>query len=170
MKRWIFLITLGVLGGLLFRQCGIEGIYIATPSMEPTLPVGTRYFVDKFTTIFRAPKRREIIVFPSPVEEDKDLVKRVIGLPGETIQIKDKMVLINGQPLDEPYVKFKRKEEILLGDNIPEMKIPEDSYFVMGDNRDESGDSATWKDSKTGDPIYFISKKQIKARLMNVLK
>ena len=170
MKRWLFLILLGVGGGFLFREFAFEGIYVATPSMEPTLPVGTHYFADKFSFFFRAPRRGEIVVFASPVEEGKDLVKRTIGLPGETIGIKDKTVYINGQALAEPYVKYKRKNEILVGDNIPEMKIPEDSFFVLGDNRDESGDSATWKDPKTGEPIYFIQKEKIKGRLMNVLE
>jgi signal peptidase I len=170
MKRWIFLITLGLAGGLLFRQVGFEGIYVATPSMEPTLPVGTHYFADKFTFFFRSPRRGEIVVFASPVEEGKDLIKRTIGLPGETIRIKDKTVYINGRSLSEPYVKYKRKTEILVGDNIAEIKIPDDSFFVLGDNRDESGDSATWKDPKSGEPIYFIPQGRIKGRLLNVLE
>ena len=168
MKRWLFLISPGLAGGLLFRQFAFEGIYIATSSMEPALPVGTHYFADKFSFFFRDPGRGEIIEFSSPVEEGKDLVKGVIGLPGETIRVNDKRVYINGQILQEPYAKYKRKDEALVGDNIPEMKIPGGSYFVLGDNRDESGDSATWKDPKTGQPVYFVQKEKIKGRLMNV--
>ena len=170
MKRWLFLIALGVGGGLIFRQIAYEGIYVATPSMEPTLPVNTNYIVDKLSFYFRRPKRAEIIVFPSPVDEGKDLIKRVIGIPGDRIRIKDKIVLINGRELKEPYARHTRGDEILMGDNIPEIKIPEDSYFVMGDNRDESGDSATWKKPGTDEPLYFIHEGRIKGRLMNVLE
>jgi len=83
MKRWLFLISLGVVGGLLLRWLLFEGIYVATPSMEPTLPVGAHYFVDKASHYFKPPQRGEIIVFPSPVAKDKDLIKRVVGLPGK---------------------------------------------------------------------------------------
>ena len=170
MKRWIFIIFLGVAGGLLFRQIAVEGIVIATPSMDPTLPVGTQFFVDKISTFFRSPKRQEIILFTSPVDEDKEVIKRVIGLPGDRIEIKEKKVLIDGQPLDEPYTQYLRKTEKLVGDNIPEMVIPKDNYYVMGDNRDESKDSSSWKDPDTDEPIYFIHKNAIKGRLMNVLE
>lgn len=168
MKRWIFLITLGVLSALLFRKYGFEGIYIASPSMETTLPVGTHYFVNKFIYFFRFPQRGEIVVFPSPVGEGIDLVKRIVGLPGETIEIREKKVFINGQPLLEPYAKYKRANEILVGDNLSPVQIPADSYFLMGDNRDESKDSATWKDPKTGNPILFIQRDRIKGKLVGV--
>ena len=170
MKRWIFLIAIGVVGAAVIRTYGFEGIYVATPSMEPTLPVGTNYFVDKISFIFRSPKRSEIIVFTSPVDGSKDLIKRVIALPGEAVSMKDKHVYVNGEPLKEPYAKYKRKDEILSGDNLSDLKIPEDSYFVLGDNRDESQDSTSWKDPKTGERIYFVRKDQVKGRLMNVLE
>lgn len=169
MKRWLFLISLGVAGAWVVRSFFFEGIYIATPSMEPALLVGTNVFVDKLTPFFRSFERKEIIVFTPPVPTGKEMVKRIVGLPGETIAIKEKKVFINGQLLNEPYVQFKRKDEILVGDNIPEMKIPDDSYFVMGDNRDESGDSRDWINS-AGEHLYFIHKKDIKGRLMNTLE
>lgn len=170
MKRFLFLISLGVIGAFILRTYGIEGIYVATPSMEPTLPVGTHYFVNKLSFFFRSPKHGEIIVFVSPVNPDKDLIKRVIGCPKDTIAIEQKKVLLNGEPLNEPYARFTRKDEILVGDNIPIMTIPEDSYFVMGDNRDESGDSRDWKEPNSEEPIYFVHKKLIKGRLLNVLE
>lgn len=166
MKRWLFLIALGVGGGLLLRQVAFEGIYIASPSMEPTLPVGAHYFVNKVAPLYRKPKRLEVVVFTSPIDGKKGLVKRVIGLPGETLEIKNKQVFVDAHPMDEPYAVFKRKDEILVGDNIPALQIPEDSYFVMGDNRDESGDSRDWKDP-SGKPMYFVTEKQIQGILID---
>ena len=170
MSRWIFLIVLGVFGSILFRTYGCEGIYVATPSMEPTIPVGTHFFVDKCSFLFRGPRRGEIVVLASPVDPLKDLVKRVIGLPGEVIEIKNKAVFISRNKLKEPYAFYTRKEEILAGDTMEEHVIPEASYFIMGDNRDESQDSTTWKDEKSGERIYFVKREQIKGRLMNVLE
>lgn len=170
MKRWLFLISLGVAGGLILRFIAFEGIYVASPSMEPTLPVEMHFMVDKVSFLFRSPRRGEIVTLASPVGEDKELIKRVIGLPGETIGMKDKIVTINGEALFEPYAIHKRKNEVLVGDNISEMKIPENSYFVLGDNRDESKDSTTWKDPVTEEPIYFVHESNIKGRLMNVLE
>lgn len=170
MNRWLFLISLGIAGGLLFRKYGIEGIYVASPSMEPALPVGTHYFLDKFTFNFREPRRGEIIVFASPLEDEKDLIKRVIALPGDTVSIKEKQLYLNGEKLVESYARYTRKDELLVGDNLAEIKVPEHSYFVLGDNRDESKDSSTWKDVKTGENIYFIHANMIKGRLMNVLE
>lgn len=170
MKRWLFLIALGLAGGLIVRQVLFEGVYVASPSMEPTLPVGTHYFVNKITPLYRPYERKDIVVFPSPVDPDKDLIKRVIGLPGETIEIREKKVFIDGQPLEEPYAQFTRKDELLVGDIIAPMKIPADSYFVMGDNRDESGDSRDWKNPETGEHVYFVKKSDIKGLLFNTLE
>lgn len=169
MKRWLFLIALGAAGAWVVRSFFFEGIYIASPSMEPTLPVGMNLFVDKLTPFFKPFKRGEIIVFTPPIPTGKEMVKRIVALPGETIEIKNKAVHINGQPLNEPYARFTRKDEILAGDNISEMLIPEDSYFVMGDNRDESGDSRDWKNG-SGEHLYFIHKRDIKGRLLNTLE
>ncbi len=167
MGRWLFLILLGVAGAYGVREFLVEGVYVATPSMEPALPVGNHYFVNKLSPFFRGYKRKEIIVFHSPVNEEKDLIKRVIGLPGETIKIENKKVFLNGEALDEPYTQFKRKDEILVGDNLTPPPVPENCYFVMGDNRDESGDSRDWKDAD-GNNTYFICKDQIKGILIDL--
>lgn len=170
MKRWLFLIVLGVAGGMLVREVLFEGVYVASPSMEPTLPVGTHYFVNKITPLFRPYRRGDIVVFPSPIDPGKDLIKRVIGLPRETIEIRQKKVWIDGRALEEPYAQYTRKDEILVGDNIPAMRIPDESYFMMGDNRDESGDSRDWKNKETGEPIYFVKGSAIKGLLLNTLE
>jgi signal peptidase I len=111
-------------------------------SMEPTLYNGENLMVDKLSYRFREPKRFEIIVL-QPFENDKKTlyIKRIIGLPGETIQIEeDGTILINGEKLYEGYGK-----EVIQADKrgraAQEVKLGEDEYFVMGDNRNNSGDS-----------------------------
>lgn len=107
-------------------------------SMEPTLHNEDNLLIDKISYRFREPKRYEIIVFPYKHEEDTYYIKRIIGLPGEKIQIVDGKVYINDKPLGEHY----GKEEMLEG-GIAENKIQlgDDEYFVLGDNRNNSSDS-----------------------------
>jgi signal peptidase I len=165
MKRLLYLLFLGVAGALILRNYVFEGVYIASGSMEPTLSIGRHLFVNKFVYHFRGPARGEIVVFQSPVEQ-KDLVKRVIALPGDTVQLKDKKVILNGAALNEPYVKYVRPDEILRGDNIAAQKVPAGTLFVMGDNRDQSGDSRDWIDPATGEHIYFVKIKDIKGKVL----
>jgi len=105
------------------------------PSMETTLWNGERVFINRFIYRFSAPKRGDIVVFHLPQRGDRDFVKRVIGLPGETIEIRLGRVYINQQPIDEPYIKRNA-----LGD-FPKTVIPPGQVFVMGDNRGNSHDS-----------------------------
>lgn len=131
-----------------------EPIYVASPSMEPTLRTGTMLILDKLTLRVRDLKRGDILSFRSPVEE-VDLLKRVIGLPGETVELREKSVFINGNQLDEPYAVHTRPTEKLVGDSLGPIVVPKDGVFVLGDNRDESNDSTVWKD-KEGHPVYFL--------------
>ena len=165
-KRFIFLFLLAACCAVLSRTYLIEGIYVASASMEPTLHVGTNFFLDKLTLHFSNLKRGDIVVFPSPVEPGKDLIKRVIGTGGETIEIRNKEVFLNGSRLEENYVKHTRSSEMLEGDNLGPLEIPAGDIFVMGDNRDESGDSRDWKDSTTGGHIYFVQVEKIKGKVI----
>jgi signal peptidase I len=165
-KRLAFLVVLALGGAWVVRNYLIEGVYIASGSMEPTLPVGGHYLVNKLAFHLGAPKRGEIIVFRSPVDQQKGMVKRVIAVPGDTIELRDKQVLLNGAPLSEPYAVYKRRNERLVGDNIEPLKVPDNSYFVMGDNRDESDDSTEWRDPATGKPIYFVTNENLQGRLI----
>ena len=165
MGRLIFLLFLGAMGALLIRTFAFEGIVIATGSMEPALPVGTDIFVNKVVYRVRKPRRGEIVVFPSPVEK-KDLVKRVIAVEGDEVRIRDKAVILNGKTLEEPYVIHTRKDELLKGDNLDVGLVPRDRVFVMGDNRDESGDSRDWLDAKTGEHIFFVPIDRLKGKLV----
>lgn len=132
-----------------------EPVYVASPSMEPTLRTGTLLVLDKVTLRLREPRRGDILSFRSPVEKDVDLIKRVVGLPGETVELKEKSVFINGIQLDEPYVVHHRAGEKLEGDTIAAFVVPKDGWFVLGDNRDESNDASVWKDGD-GKPVRAV--------------
>lgn len=167
MRRVLPIALVTVLAALALRSFVVEPIYIASGSMEPTLHTGTHLFSDKITCKFRAPRRGEIIVFRSPVGEH-DSVKRVIAVAGDTVELRNKKVFVNGAPLDEPCTQHVRASERLAGDNIPALKVPPDSLFVLGDNRDESNDSSTWKDPRTGERIYFIPLSSVAGKLRGV--
>ncbi|SHJ97444.1 signal peptidase I [Hespellia stercorisuis] len=107
-------------------------------SMETTLSDGDNLIVDKISFRFRDPKRFEIIVFPYQYEEDTYYIKRIIGLPGETVQVKDGYVYINGEKLDEHYGNEPMEEANMAAEPIT---LGDDEYFVLGDNRNHSSDS-----------------------------
>ncbi len=141
----------------------VHPMTVPTPSMEPTILSGDRLLIDKSTirngfkkglplTPAHAISRGDILVFKYPENPEVLYVKRLIGLPGETLEIRDTTVHINGKPLDEPY-KYHENEasfsiQRLLNDfqhqGYGPVSIPDNSYFMMGDNRDNSQDSRTW--------------------------
>ena len=143
----------------------MEGIYVASGSMEPTLDVGMHYFVNRWIYRWHAPQRGDIIVFPSPVEPDLGLIKRVIAVGGDKVEIRNKQVIVNDQPLVEPYVIHKRPNERLQGDDIGPLQVPMGYVFVLGDNRDQSEDSSVWHDA-SGKPVYFVPDASISGRLI----
>ena len=131
---------------------------IPTGSMIPTLLIGDYIMVNKFVyspvpTIlgrkilpFKGINRRDIIVFKYPEEPEKDYIKRIIGLPGETVEIRSCTVYIDGEPIKEPYKQHDnaylcRFEE---AGYYPPTRVPENNYFALGDNRDHSRDSRYW--------------------------
>jgi len=135
---------------------------IPTGSMIPTLLVGDYIMVNKFAFAplssvrglaraehallpVRDLRRGDIVVFKYPEEPEKDYIKRVIGLPGELIEIRDRQVYIDGKPLDETYKIHRNPKGLNFDqDDYPPTRIPENSLFCMGDNRDNSKDSRSW--------------------------
>ncbi|PWJ51023.1 signal peptidase I [Faecalicatena contorta] len=111
---------------------------VSGSSMETTLSDGDNLIVDKISYRFGEPKRYEIIVFPYQYEENTYYIKRIIGLPGETVQVMDGDVYINGQKLDENYGNEAMQDSGIAGEPIT---LGEDEYFVLGDNRNHSADS-----------------------------
>ena len=113
---------------------------IPSESMEQTIMTGDRVFGNRLAYVFGEPERYDIIIFKYPDDESQLFIKRLIGLPGETVEIRDGKVYIDGalEPLDDSFVP-----EVPTGDYGP-YKVPENSYFMLGDNRENSRDSRFW--------------------------
>lgn len=164
-KRILFVIALGVGGAYLFRMYVGGFVKVASGSMEPTLELYDIEWANALHYVINPVERGDIIVFRSPVDGMRGLIKRVIAVGGDTIEIRDKRIYINWEELtDEPYAVYKRKDTILQGDNIPEITVPEGYVFVMGDNRDWSEDSRDWKDAD-GKPVYFVPVRHIMGKI-----
>ena len=159
-------IVIAVILALFIRTFVVQAFKIPTGSMEENLLIGDHLLVNKFVfgpTASRLERavlpvgtlaRGDVVVFKYPVEPDRDFIKRVIGLPGETIEVKEKKVYINGKPFEEPYVHFlappaaqSELHEVTSFDvreRYGPVTVPANQYFVMGDNRDNSQDSRYW--------------------------
>lgn len=124
----------------LLLQVVVRNFRILGDSMLPTLETGQFVLVERVTYRFSEPRRGDIVVFEYPRAPQEDFVKRVIGLPGETVEIQGGSVYINGNPLVEPYVAGQQT----LSYRPIRITLGADEYFVMGDNRAASSDSRTW--------------------------
>ena len=158
-------ICIAVILALFVRTFVIQAFKIPTGSMENNLLIGDHLLVNKFVfgpntspllqrllpmdTIARG----DVIVFKYPEAPERDFIKRVIGLPGESLELRNKTVFINGEPLDQPFVRFlvppredpsAARDEFDLRFNFGPVEVPEGQYFMMGDNRDNSEDSRYW--------------------------
>ncbi len=145
---WVILAFLFIEGGI------VQARVIPSGSMEKTVLIGDHLIVSRIgydagvpftpwhTTLWREPKRQQIIVFRAPLPEmgNPDFIKRTIGLPGDLLEVRRGIVYINSQPLTEPY----RTDPPSPGDNFGPVKIPAGEYFMMGDNRNNSYDSRFW--------------------------
>jgi signal peptidase I len=164
-------ILIALLLALFIRTFVVQAFKIPSGSMKNTLLIGDHILVNKFiygvknplngnTWIpVKEPKRKDIIVFRYPVNPSQDYIKRVIGIPGDRVEIKDKKVYVNGKPQDEKYAIFL-DNKIIPGnlqtrDNLEPTIVPNDSLFVMGDNRDNSYDSRFWN---------FVNLKAVKGK------
>jgi signal peptidase I len=157
-------IVIAVILALFVRTFAVQAFKIPTGSMENNLLIGDHLLVNKFVygpTLSRLeekllpikPVRRgDIIVFKYPEEPDRDFIKRVIGLPGETVELRNKQVYVDGRPLTEPYVHFldlpeaagEERTDADVRRRYGPVSVPPGHYFVMGDNRDNSQDSRYW--------------------------
>ena len=153
-----------------FTQGVAQATVVPTESMTPTILVGDHFFLDKVAFPANYPHalqkylpirtihRGDIVAFWSPENPNLRLVKRVIGLPGETLEVRDRNVYIDGVRLDEPYTVHTDPREFDQRDNYGPVEIPADHFFMMGDNRDNSNDSRFWgfapRESLIGKPLF----------------
>ena len=135
-----FLIILLVSFVLVFgfvRPFVVEAFWIPSASMVPTLKYGDRVLVNKFIYRFTEPQRGDIIVFKSVEGDGQDLIKRVVGVPGDEIAVRGGKLFVNGEPQKEPYVNKKLPDKSFYAPTT----VPKDHVFAMGDNRANSQDS-----------------------------
>jgi signal peptidase I len=153
-------IIIAVLLALVIRTYLVQAFKIPSGSMEDTLAIGDHLLVNKFIygtklpfgdkrlLTLRDPRRGDVIVFEYPEDPSKDFIKRVIGTPGDVVEGKDKKVYVNGKPYENPHEIHKEKDiipkEMNPRDTFGPVKVPPNSYFMMGDNRDRSYDSRFW--------------------------
>lgn len=151
---WVVLLVIAFVLGKGINKYVLMKIEVPSSSMENTLMVGDRLIGNQLAYLFFQPKRGDIVVFPFPDNEQKLYVKRIIGLPGETVRIVDGKVFINdsSEPLEEVYLK-----EEMYGSFGPYV-VPEGKYFMMGDNRNISADARSWENK-------FVEKDKIQCKV-----
>jgi signal peptidase I len=144
----------------LVRGFIVQAFKIPSSSMESTLLIGDHLLVNRLSYVVKIPftdvvlfrignpERGDVIVFRYPADRTKDFIKRVVAKGGDVVEIRDKVVFVNGKEAGNPHAQFA-EQTIIPGqfskrDNMPPLTVPKDSYFVMGDNRDRSLDSRFW--------------------------
>ncbi len=139
---WIIPFVAALLIAVFLKNYIIINANVPSGSMENTIMTGDRLIGNRLAYIRSNPKRGDIIIFHYPDNEQEIYVKRVIALPGEKVEVRDGKIYIDGSetPLDEPYLK----EEWTVATGPYEFEVPEDSYLVLGDNRNDSWDARYW--------------------------
>jgi len=181
-REYLESIVVAVILALFIRTFVVQAFKIPTGSMEKNLLIGDHLLVNKMVyspslrpweamLLGKKPiQRGHVIVFKFPEDPNRDFIKRVIGLPGETLEVRDKVVYVDGKALDEPYTHFLEAplrrddpEYALRSDHVRDQwgprRVPPDQLFVMGDNRDNSRDSRSWG---------FLPVDQVKGRALLV--
>ncbi len=182
LREYFESIVIAVILALFIRTFVVQAFKIPTGSMENNLLIGDHLLVNKFVfgptatrlermlLPVRDVRRGDVIVFKYPEDPERDFIKRVIGLPGETIELRHKRIFIDGKPIDEPYVHFLQPPSTAnpgdpdytpydVRENYGPVTVPADHYFAMGDNRDNSQDSRYWG---------FLPRSYIKGRALMV--
>lgn len=153
---YIKILVIAALIALIFTKFVIINAQVPTGSMENTINVNDRLIGFRLAYLFSEPQRGDIIIFKYPDDETQNFVKRVIGTPGDVVEITEGKVYVNGVELVEDYIK-----EAMIDDGTSQTYIvPEDSYFVLGDNRNSSKDSRYW------DTTSYVTKDEILAKVI----
>jgi len=144
--EWVEAFAIAFIIAMVLRTFVVQAFKIPSGSMRPTLVEGDRIFANKFIYRFNDPKRGDIVIFKYPEDPKKDFVKRLVGLPGDIVEIKDGRLVVNGGVLDEPSVfrenRYYNKGEY--GEPGRAIEVPEGSYYMLGDNSMNSRDSRYW--------------------------
>jgi signal peptidase I len=159
-KEYAEAIIIALIAALIIRAYVIQAFKIPSGSMIPTLLVGDHILVNKFiygtrilfadkrVLVFKKPERGDIIVFKYPENPKKDFIKRVVATGGDKIESRNKVIYVNGNKLNEPQVQHTDNavfpHELGSRDNFGPIVVPDNKFFVMGDNRDQSHDSRFW--------------------------
>jgi signal peptidase I len=144
LREYAEALIIAVLLALVIRTFVVQAFKIPSGSMLPTLQIGDHILVNKFLYTFRHIQRGDIIVFKFPQDESRDFIKRVIGLPGETVEVRGTQVFIDGKPLEEPYAVHSAPPGASDRDHFGPVTVPPGKLFMLGDNRDQSMDSRVW--------------------------
>jgi signal peptidase I len=156
LKEYVEALAVALVLALFIRTFVVQAFKIPSESMVNTLLVGDHLLVNKFIYGVKLPfsdktvapvsdpALGDIIVFEYPLDKELDYIKRIIGLPGDVIELKSNVVYRNSQPLKEPYVRLEHGTGMEGRPNFGPVTVPEGKYFVMGDNRDHSADSRYW--------------------------
>lgn len=137
---WVMTFVIAILVALVLKNYVIINATVPTGSMENTILPGDDLLGFRLAYAFSEPERGDIVIFKFPDDESQKYIKRIIGLPGEHIVISDAKIYIDGELLDEPYLK----EEWVIATGPFEYVVPENSYLVLGDNRNDSKDARYW--------------------------
>lgn len=157
LKEWLVILIVAAIGAWLCNSFLLMNTEVPTGSMADTIPKPSRIISSRLHYYFNDPERGDVVLFDPPFEEQYYYVKRVIGLPGETITIRDGLVYINNsdEPLEEPYLAESPRG------SFGPYTVPKDSYFVMGDNRNHSNDSRYWS-------VKYVPRENIYAKALFV--
>jgi signal peptidase I len=139
-RYWLRDLILSVLLAIIVIVFFYQPVQVEGTSMMPHLENHERIFINKFLYRFRPIERGEVVVFRYPLDPSKSYIKRVIGLPGDEVSIRAGRVLVNGQPLSEPYVPSTYLDD----QSYPPVRVEPNHYFVLGDHRSSSNDSRVW--------------------------
>ncbi len=151
LSEWVVALILALVGVLFLTMFVIMNAQIPSSSMENTIQAGDRVIGLRIAYTFGEPARNDVVIFRSPDNNDELYVKRIIGMPGDEVEIRDGQVYVNGQAQPQDYVK-----EPPQGDYGP-YTVPSDSYFMLGDNRNNSLDSRYWENT-------YVSRESILAK------
>lgn len=139
---WVQIIIIAGIIAFVLNSFIIANSRVPSASMENTIMTGSRLIGNRLEYLFTEPKHGDIIIFRYPDNEEIFFVKRIIGIGGDTVDILGGKVYLNGEPLEEPYIK-----EAMIPEADMHFEVPEGAYFTLGDNRNNSGDSRRWQNT-----------------------